>query len=143
DGAYLEHRYGGRRARDYHVIPLRVAGELRGLAVLKRPSGAGDPRLRGIRVAVLSELLFPVSEAGIGCALLAAAERGARAIAADALLVSATHAAVRPLLRRRAYLPLPRNVHCLVRMPAGGPPLPRELDRFWLTRGDSEADEAF
>ena len=55
----------------------------------------------------------------------------------------AVDAAVRPLLRRRAYLPLPRNVHFMVRMPAGGPTLPQDLASFWLTRGDSEADEAF
>jgi hypothetical protein len=143
DGAYLEYRYGGRRAREYLVVPLRVKNDLQALAVVRRPSGTGDPRLRGIRVAVLSELLYPVSDRGMGCALLAAAEHGAQELGADALLVSATHAAVRPLLRRRAYLPLPRNVHFMVRMPAGGPALPRALGSFWLTRGDSEADEAF
>jgi hypothetical protein len=31
----------------------------------------------------------------------------------------------------------------MVRVPAGGPARPTQFDRFWLTRGDSEADEAF
>ena len=74
---------------------------------------------------------------------LAAAESAAREVEADAVLVSASHASVRPLLRKRGYLPLPGNVHFMVRVPPGGPTLPTTGDRFWLTRGDSEADEAF
>jgi hypothetical protein len=143
DGAYLAHRYGGRREREYLPVPLWVRGELTAFAIVRRPSGAGDPRLRGIRVAVVSELLYPPAEPKLGLAILAATERRASEIGADAILVSASHHAVRPLLRRRGFLPLPGNVHFMVRVPAGGPALPTQFDRFWLTRGDSEADEAF
>jgi hypothetical protein len=143
DGAYLAQRYGGRREREYVLVPLREKGELRALAVLRRPSGAGDPRLRGIRVAVISELLYPPLAPALGLAALAAAEDAACELEADAVLVSLSHASVRPLLRRRGYLPLPGNVHFMVRVPAGGPELPAQSNGFWLTRGDSEADEAF
>jgi hypothetical protein len=142
DGAYLEHRYGGRRAREYVAVSIRSAGELSGLALLRRPSGAGDSRLRGIQVVVIAELLYPPGDPGLGLALLAAAERATRAIGADAVLLSASHHTVRDLERRRAYLPLPGNVHVMIRVPGGDPALP-ELGELWLTRGDSEADEAF
>jgi predicted N-acetyltransferase YhbS len=143
NGEYLDWRYGGRHARSYLPVALRSSQHLLGLAIVRKPSASGDPRLRGIRVAVLSELVAPADRPDILLSLLAAAENAAREAGADALLATASHASLMPLLRRRAYLPLPGNVHFMARTPETGPALPRALDAWWLTRGDSDADEAF
>jgi GNAT superfamily N-acetyltransferase len=144
DGAYLERRYGGRRARDYLAVPVFDASRaLAALAIVRRPRASGDRRLNGIRVAVLADLLYSPAVPALGLAALAGAEKAARAAGADALLATATDERVRALLRRRAYLDLPGNVHFMARVPdAGGDALPR-LGEWWLTRGDSEADEVF
>jgi hypothetical protein len=96
-----------------------------------------------VRVATASELLAPVDRPRVLRALLAGAETVARSLDADALLCTASHPAAREALRRRAYLPFPGNVHVLVREPPDTAPLPRALAGWWLTRGDSHADEVF
>jgi hypothetical protein len=72
---------------------------------------------------------------------MVAAERIARDHDADALLCTASHHTLRPMLRRRAFLPVGGNVHFMIRDPAPQPPRP--LPEWWLTRGDSSADEVF
>ncbi len=143
NGEYLSWRYGDRHAQSYLPVALRSSQRVEGLAVVRKPSASGDPRLRGIRVAVLSELVASADRPDILLALLAAAEAAARGAGADALLATASHASLAPLLRRRAYVPVAGNVHFMARTPAAGPALPRALDAWWLTRGDSDADEAF
>ena len=48
-----------------------------------------------------------------------------------------------PLLRRCDFVRLPGNVHFFVRDPAGDRALPQALADWWLTRGDSDAEEVF
>jgi hypothetical protein len=123
---------------------VRRAGAPCGALVLRRPSEDGDPRLRGVRVATLADLLFRPSDPAAGLAVLGAAERLAREQGADAILCSAPHATLGRLLRRQGYLPLPGNVHFFVRDVTGEPPaLAARLEEWWLTRGDGESDEAF
>ena len=66
DGRYLMWRYHGARSERYRFITARNGGGLGGVAVVRRPEANGDPRLRGIRVAVLADLLFPVGECSNG-----------------------------------------------------------------------------
>lgn len=147
DGLYLRSRYGadGTPADDcrYSFITARDDGRLVGIAVLLQPKATGDPRLRGVRVATISDVVFAPSHAGVGLAVLAAAERAARAAGADAILCTTDHRALRRVLWRRAYVPLPGNVHFFVRDTTGSVRLPRDLDSWWLARGDSGADEVF
>jgi len=75
--------------------------------------------------------------------LLSGAEDAARSVGGDALLSSGNAPALRELTRRRAYLPVPGNVHFFVKDGAGRCGLPRELDVWWLTRGDGESDGVF
>ncbi len=143
DAAYLDWRYAPGDAGYYRSVLVFDASLPRALAVVRRPSEDGDPRLKGIRIAVLSELLFPMNRPEIGLAALAAAEDLARELGADALLFSGSHGCLRPLLRKRAYIPVPGNVHVLVRgLPSHLQPVP-DLHDWWLTRGDSNADESF
>jgi GNAT superfamily N-acetyltransferase len=143
DAAYLRWRYAQGSVGHYRSVSVFDGSHPRGLAVVRRPSDEGDPRLKGIRIAVLSELLFPPDRPAIGLAVLAAAENLARELGADALLFSGSHGCSRQLLRKRAFIPVSGNVHVLVRgLPKNLQPVP-ELSDWWLTRGDSNADESF
>ncbi len=93
-------------------------------------------------MATICELVFPPRRRDIGLAALAAAETAARGLRADALLCSASHPGLHSLLKRRAFLRLPGNVHVMVRE-LGTTALPVQLQDWWVTRGDSNADEVF
>jgi hypothetical protein len=142
DGPYLDWRYDTGPSAPYRIALVREGDTLVGLSIVRRPSAEPDPRLGDVRVAVISDLLFHPERRDVALATLAAAETLARDLGADALLCSASHAAVSGALRRRAYFSLPGNVHVLVRQlpeSAGG----AELAEWWLTRGDSNADDVF
>ena len=141
DPAFLRARYGVQGG--YRLLGVYEGGVLAGFAAVRPPRADGDPRLGGARVATVSELVAPLDRPAVPRALLEGAETVARSLEADALLCTASHPAARDALRRRAYLPFPGNVHLLLREPAGTAPLPRSLAAWWLTRGDSHADEVF
>lgn len=142
DGAYLAWRYGTAPFSPYRVAVVREGDTLVGLSIVRRPRAEPDPRLGDVRVSVISDLLFSPERRDVGLTTLAAAETMARDLGADALLCSASHAALSDLLRRRAYAPLPGNVHVLVRGLPEGEATPG-LAEWWLTRGDSDADDVF
>jgi acetyltransferase (GNAT) family protein len=153
DGLYLRWRFGvngsppplgpeGNENR-YVYITAREGTRLVGVAVLLQPREASDPRLRGARVATISDLVFPAERGAVGLALLAGSERVARESNGDAILCSASHHAVVRLLRRQMYVPLPGNVHFFHRDGTGGTRWPPELASWWLMRGDGGADEVF
>lgn len=141
DAAYLRWRYGAESSGRYRAVTARREGRLVGVAVVREPSLKGDGRLRGLRVATLSDLLALSDDRPALLALLAGAERVASGLSADALLASTSHAAFPALFRRRAWLRLPGNLHCMIRadvaveFPA--------LGGWWLSRGDGDADEVF
>lgn len=145
DGGYISWRYDCGPLGTYEVATVRDGERLVGLAVVRkpRPDGGGDARLRGIKVATLSDILFPLEHEDAGMATLAAAESIARRAGADALLCSASHRTLTRLLPRCGYLRLPGNVHFLFRDPGNAHALPVALDDWWLTRGDADSDDAF
>jgi hypothetical protein len=128
---------------DYMFVHVRDRERLVGLGVVKRPHEQGDPRLRGIRIATLSDLLYHPTAPRAGLAVLRGAERAASSMAADALLAGASAAALRPLTRRRGFLPVPANLHVLARVSSEQEPFPARLDQWWVTRGDSGGDGVF
>jgi GNAT superfamily N-acetyltransferase len=141
DGKYLTWRYDSDAA--YERLAVYDARRIVAAAVVRRPRDAGDSRLRGIKVATLSDLVFPADRPDAGLAALAGAEALARRLGAHALLCTASHPAVTGLLPRRAYVRLPGNVHFMLRDPKGRHRMPASLDAWWLTRGDAEADQVF
>jgi len=143
DGRYLRWRYGRGGADRYRFVTVRDRGRLVGIGALREPRSVGDPRLHGIRVATLSDLLCPPDRPGIAFTTLGAATTLARSLDADALLCTASHRSLRGPLRRRGFVRLPGNVHFLVREPGGDGEPPTTLAEWWITRGDSEADEVF
>jgi GNAT superfamily N-acetyltransferase len=140
DSAYLNWRYDDNA---YRPVAVYAESELAGVGIVRAPSDDGDPRLRGVRVAVLSDLLYPPDRPDIGLALLAAAENAGRELGADALLISVSHPGTQRLFKRRAFLRIPGNVHFLFKGTPDTPSLPSGIDEWWLSRGDSSADEVF
>jgi GNAT superfamily N-acetyltransferase len=143
DARYMRWRYDAARDAEYRVVTVRERGALVAWAVVRRPNDAGDPRLRGVRVATLSELLFPSHRPALGLAALRGAERAAREVDADAIVATGAPPALAALLPRRAWVRIPGNVHLLVRDPAGAAGLPAALDAWWVSRGYSHKDDAF
>ena len=143
DSRYLNWRYLRDNSSTYHFVAVRFKGDLRALAVVRKPRSDGDPRLHGATVSSLSEWIFPLDEPLAGLTALAGAEQAAGELGADALLCSASHPMAFPILRRRGFWRLPANVHFLTRDPSNACSLPNDLSDWWITRGDSNADDVF
>jgi GNAT superfamily N-acetyltransferase len=143
DGRYVRWRYASGDGAPYSFLTVREQHTLVGFAVVRCPSNNGDPRLGGLRVATLSDLLFAADRTDVALAVLAGAEAIARYVEADALLCSVSHAKLRAILPWHAYLPLPGTLHFVARDPEGAYALPPRLAEWWLTRGDADADGVF
>ena len=144
DGRGLVQRYGdGASHPDYRAVTVHRGGTLVGVAYVRRPRIPGDPRLGGIRVASLSDLLAEPTDVGAITALLAGSERCGVALTADALICSVTYAPLAALLKRRGYVNAPSNVHFFLKTPAADTSWAASVDQWWLSRGDSEADANF
>ena len=146
DGRFLSWRYHTGAGAVYEAVAVYERSNERRLvaiAVVRRWRDTPDQRLRGIKLATLSDILFCADEPAAGLAALAGAERVAHRMGADAILCSAAHPALASVLRRRAYLPLPGNVHLMLRDTKRSAEQPLEVDAWWVTRGDASSDEAF
>lgn len=146
DGSFLSWRYHTRPGDPYEAVAVHeTTGTKRlvAIALVRRWGETSDRRLRGIRVAILADILFRADELEAGVAALAGAERIARRMGADAILCSTAHPAITSALRRQAYLRLPGNVHLMFRDPSRTVGLPLEVDAWWLMRGDASSDDAF
>lgn len=141
DARYFVWRYDRRRAGEYRALAVNRGGTLRGLAILKTAGESeSDSRLKGIRVAILSDMLYDPAEPGAGLAGLRAAATQARVDGAHALLCSATAPALKALLKAQGYVRIPGSMHLLSRYPAEDRALPSGLDQWWVTRADGESD---
>jgi GNAT superfamily N-acetyltransferase len=140
-GVVRDGRHFSRYGTGYRFVTVHEGPRLEGVAVIRTPRSDGDPRLRGLRIAVLSDILVDPANRQVQRAILRAAEAAAHDAGADALLCSASHSSLRRLLSHQGYLPFPGNVALLARG------LPEEtcptIDAWWLTRGDGHADEVF
>jgi hypothetical protein len=152
DGSYMTSRFGNAAKQDddnnesgnpYTFVTTRERGDLLGVAAVRRPRSTSDERLGGIRVATLSELLFPIVRSDAGLAILGAVERVARDAGADAVTCMTSHPALTGLLRRQGYLRLGGNVHFFLRDVGQEGRFPTALDAWWLGRGDGESDTSF
>ena len=131
--------------RPYRFVAARKRGRLVGVAALRKPSATSDPRLGGVRVATISDIVFPPNRTDAGLAVLGAVERAARDAGADALTCMTSHPALALLLRRQGYLRLAGNVHFFLRdvTDGGADRWPADLQSWWLARGDGESDGSF
>jgi GNAT superfamily N-acetyltransferase len=146
DGRYFHWRYDARRGGAYEVATVRERGaraRLVGLAVVRRSGDSPDPRLSGLRLATLADILFDPRDERAGIAALKAAERLARRMGADALLCTTAHPAITRLLARRVYVKTTGGVHMMVREPRAERRLSTRVEDWWLMRGDANSDDAF
>lgn len=144
DATYLRNRYPATPQGTYRWLAVRRRGKVAGVAILRRPRADGDPRLRGIQVATLVDLVYPPTDRSTGLALLGAVEREATRLGADGILATCSSSAVHSILRRQCYIPLAGNVHFLFRDKAeDGTRFRAELADWWLMRGDGQSDEVF
>jgi hypothetical protein len=98
--------------------------------------------LKGLTIASLSDVLFPANDLRAGTAVVAAAQRQAKALGADALLCSGTHAVLDTVLDRRGFFAIPGNLHFMARNDDDRI-FPEPATEWWLTRGDGRSDGAF
>jgi hypothetical protein len=149
DGAHFAFRFDGigdRPEQDdspYMFVSSREGGQLVGIAAVRRPRATSDERLGSLRVATISELVFPLDRTDAGLASLGAIESTARRAGADALTCMTSHPTLVNLLRRQGYLPMAGNVHFFVRDVTGAGQWPIDLAQWWLGRGDGESDVSF
>jgi len=145
DASYFQWRYDAHRGGTYEVAAVRDrrARRLVALAVVRRSAESADPRLRGLRLATLADILFDPRDGRAGIAALQGAERLARRMGADALLCSTAHPAITRLLRRRFYIKTAGTVHMMVREQRSDHPLSTRVEDWWLMRGDANSDDAF
>ena len=142
NGSFLTWRYRARAGALYEAVSVRDARRrLCAVAIVRRSTHSADPRLQGIKVATLSDIIFPAEEPLAAMVALRGAERVAHRMGADALLCSAAHPTLISLLRRRAYVRFPGNVHLMVRDPAKKAAMPVDVGGWWITRGDGNSDE--
>lgn len=140
DARYLRWRYGGIGSH-YRLIGVRKDGNLEAVGVLKVPGASdSDPRLRGLRIATLSDLVFPIDRPEVARALLSVVELEGRRLGADAILCSVSHPTARAALRKQGYLPVSGTV-CFLLKSGDEEGLPTDLSEWWLTRGDGASDE--
>lgn len=136
------HQYLGEREAPYHFVCLWRNGSLKGVSVLKTPRAKGDPRLAGLRMASISDLLVRPDDPDLG-ALLAATERHAAALGAGSVILSVSNRRVVEQARRRGYLERSGNIHFFLRATNQAVTWPTTLGEWWLTRGDGESDATF
>lgn len=142
DGKRLRWRFAVVAER-YIMIEGREAGALVGWVVLKRPSAEGDPRLGGLRVSPVVDLMFPPDRPEVAATLLTAAERHLRKDRlAEAMIASTPHGPTRRLLARLGYLEIGGNLHLIVHPSLTPDPAP-SFDAWWHARGDGDADQSF
>lgn len=144
DSGYLLPRYPAAPGDPYRWVAAYVEGTLRGIAMVRQPRADGDPRLAGIRIATVADMVVSPGDRKVVLALLGEAERSARSTGADALLMSASSPLLQRILLRQLYVPFGGNVHLLFR-DAGADPSPfgTGVSQWYLTRGDGLADETF
>jgi hypothetical protein len=141
DGLYLRSRFGADER--YAFVSVRDAGRLAGVAVVLRPREMSDPRLRGLRVATISDILFPPEDNDVGLALLGGVEQTARAAGSDAILCTTSNHGLMRVLKRQAFVRLPGNLHFFLRDTTDAGHWSSDLPSWWLARGDGGADAVF
>jgi len=139
-GAYLRWRYESAASGHYAFATVWRADELVALAVLAPPRRSSDPRIAGLAIGSVVDLVLDPDCAGALPRVLGVARRWARSAGYDALLLTASRRALRAPLLRAGYLPAPGNIHLLLRDPGGSHGLSTDLDAWMVTRGDAWGD---
>lgn len=139
-GAYLRWRYERGESGRYWFASCWRGVELVGLAVVQHPERLGDPRLAGLVVGSVVDLVLDPSCPAALPSVLGAARRRSGSLNYDALLLTMSNLALRAGARRAGYIPMPGNIHLMLRDPGGKHGLSPNLDVWMVTRGDAWSD---
>lgn len=139
-GAYLRWRYERGENSRYWFASCWHRTELVGLVVLQHPERLDDPRLAGLKIGSVVDLVLDP-----GCkyalpSVLGAARRWARSLKYDALLLTMPHLALRAPVLRAGYIPMGGNIHLMLRDPGDKHGLSQNIDVWMVTRGDAWSD---
>jgi hypothetical protein len=135
--AYLRWRYERDDIELHWFATCWCGNELVGLAVMQHPERIDDPRLAGLLIGSVVDLLLDPSCPGALPSLLGAVRRWGKSLNYDALLLTMSHLALRAPLLRAGYMPMPGNIHLMLRDPGGRHELSPNLDAWMVTRGDA------
>jgi len=139
-GPYMHWRYTSSPGR-YEFIEIRRRGALVGLLVIRRPERVDDPRLAGLRLGLVVDLVLDPTDRAAGIAGFLAARRWGKKTGCDAVLLTLSHLGVGRLVKPLGFVKIPGNVHFMLRAPAGALSAPTDTGRSWLTRGDAWGDD--
>lgn len=142
DQKYLQWRFG-RKPDRYRVLGCRQENRLLGYCTVKTKQFSNDPRMGNMKVGTIVDCLFdPDAPAALqtllDCVMKLCAREGVHAV-----LCTASHAAVRRLLRANGFLAIPGNLNFAYRNRTNMPLQDIPLEAWHLMRGDSDADQNF
>ncbi len=142
DQRYLQQRYGEQPER-YRVLGCRQGSRLLGYCIVKLRQFSDDERMGNMRVGTIVDCLFDPTSPTVLQSLLEAAVRLFEQEEVHAVLCTASHAAVRQLLRANGFLAIPGNLNFAIHNRTALPIQDVPLDSWHLMRGDSDADQNF
>jgi hypothetical protein len=142
DRESLRRRYGGR-PESYRVLACREGPRLLGYCIVKVKQFSGDPRMGDLRLGTIVDCLFDPSSPEVMQSLLSEALGLFRREGVQAVLCTASHAAVTRLLRANGFLAIPGNLNFALHNRTPMPLLDIPLGSWHLMRGDSDADQNF
>jgi hypothetical protein len=139
-GAYLRWRYEPGANERYSFASCWRGDVLMGFAVVQHPERLDDPRLAGLVIGSVVDLVLDPSCPGTLPAVLGAARRWAKSLNYDALLLTMSNLALRVPVMRAGYVPMRGNIHLMLRDPGGKHGLSPNIDAWMVTRGDAWSD---
>jgi len=142
DQKYLQRRFGGHPDR-YRVLGCRHENRLLGYCIVKTKQFSNDPRMGNMKVGTIVDCLFDSAAPAVFQALLDRALKLCAREGVHAVLCTASHAAVRRLLRGNGFLAIPGNLNFAYHNRTDVPLQDIPLESWHLMRGDSDADQNF
>jgi hypothetical protein len=142
DQKYLQGRFG-RDSDRYRVFGCRRANRLLGYCIVKTRQFSSDQRMGNMKVGTIVDCLFDPAAPAVFQALLDSVIETCAREGVDAVLCTASHAAVRRLLRRSGFLAIPGNLNFAFHNRTDVPLQDIPLESWHIMRGDSDADQNF
>jgi hypothetical protein len=142
DQQYLQGRFGKNPER-YRVLGCRRGNRLLGYCIVKTKQFSNDPRMGNMKVGTIVDCLFDPASPAPFQALLDVVLKMCTREGLHAVLCTASHAAVRRLLRANGFLAIPGNLNFAYHNRTNVPLQDIPLEAWHLMRGDSDADQNF
>jgi hypothetical protein len=142
DQKFLRLRFAGDPER-YRVLGCRQENRLLGYCIVKTKQFSNDSRMGNMKVVTVVDCLFDPRAPAVFQALLNSVLKICAAESVHAVLCTASHAAVRRLLRANGFFAIPGNLNFACHNRTSVPVHDIPLESWHLMRGDSDADQNF